>query len=127
WYCDPASPDGIFEAIAAAWSAPLRADLGPAIAARHTWHRAAEETLRGYEEVLQMPTDQPATRWLPDLATDDYIAHLEDLIQLQLEATSFRDQQYTDLQTTNRRIYDEFQALQVYHAAQIAEQTQNAA
>lgn len=115
WYCDPASPDGIFEAVAAAWSAPLRTDLGPAIAARHTWRRAAEETLRGYEEVLQMPTDEPTTRWLPDLATDDYIAHLEALIQLQLEATAARDQQYSALEASYRHLHGEFQALQGHY------------
>lgn len=116
WYCDPASPDGLFEALAAAWSAPLRADLGPAIAARHTWRRAAEETARGYEEVLRMATDEPTTRWLPDLAPGEYVAHLEDLLQLQLEATAARDRQYADLEDAHRRLHDEFRALQGHYA-----------
>lgn len=98
WYCDPTSPDSLFEALAAAWSALPREGLRTKLAARYSWHRAAEETLRGYEEVLRMGETKRNTQWLPEVATEDYITHLEDLIQLQLEATAFRDQQYTDLQ-----------------------------
>ncbi|MGN6758111.1 MAG: glycosyltransferase family 4 protein [Thermomicrobiales bacterium] len=97
WYCRASEPDSVRDAVAAAWAAPLRADLGPAIVARFTWRRAAEETLRGYEEVLRMPHDQQDTRWLPDLPPAEYIAHLENLVQLQLEATAFRDAQYDEL------------------------------
>jgi glycosyltransferase involved in cell wall biosynthesis len=97
WYCRASEPDSVREAVAAAWGAPLRADLGPALAARFTWRRAAEETLRGYEEVLRMPRDTQNTRWLPDLPPAEYIAHLENLVQLQLEATAFRDAQYDEL------------------------------
>jgi hypothetical protein len=34
---------------------------------------------------------------LPDLPPAEYIAHLENLVQLQLEATAFRDAQYDEL------------------------------
>jgi glycosyltransferase involved in cell wall biosynthesis len=108
WYCDPTSPGSLFAALAAAWSAPLRADSGHDLAERYSWRRAAEVTARGYEEVLQMERPTTNTRWLPDLPTDDYVAHLEDLIQIQLEATAFRDQQYGVLQEEHRDLYMQF-------------------
>jgi len=115
WYCDPTAPDSLFEAITAAWSAPPRADAGSDLAARYSWRRAAEVTARGYEEVLRMAEPATHTRWLPDLPTEDYVAHLEDLVQLQLEATAFRDQQYGALQAEHRDLYGEFHTLQGLH------------
>ena len=112
WYCDPTAPDSLFEALAAAWSAPLQAGAGGDLAERYSWRRAAEVTTRGYEEVLRMAEPAAATRWLPDLPTEDYIAHLEELLQLQLEATAFRDQQYGALQAEHRDLYGQFRALQ---------------
>ncbi len=115
WYCDPTAPDSLSEALAAAWSAPLRAGAGGDLAARYSWRRAAEVTARGYEEVLHMAEPAAHTRWLPDLSTEDYIAHLEDLLQLQLEATAFRDQQYGALQGEHRDLYGQFRTLQGLH------------
>lgn len=97
WYCDPTDPAQIGAQIAAAWSAPLRPEFGRTLAERYTWRHVAEETVRGYEEVLSMSERTTTSRWLPDLAPDEYIAHLEELVQLQLEATAFRDQEYTEL------------------------------
>ena len=115
WYCDPTTPDGLVKALAAAWSAPPRADAGRDLAERFSWRRAAEVTARGYEEVLRMAEPTAATRWLPDLPTEDYIAHLEDLLQVQLEATAFRDQQYGALQAEHRDLFGQFQTLQGLH------------
>lgn len=111
WYCDPTDTTQLAQAITAAWSAPRRPELGKALAERYTWRHAAEETLRGYEEVLTM-TDTATPRWLPDLSTDDYITQLEETVQLQLEATAFRDQQYGEIQGSLRDLYAEFQELQ---------------
>ena len=115
WYCDPIAPDSLFEALAAAWSAPPRADAVADLAARYSWRRTAEMTARGYEEVLRMAEPASSTRWLPDLPTEDYIAHLEDLFQIQLEAIAFRDQQYGALQAEHRDLYGQFRALQGLH------------
>lgn len=115
WYCDPTAPDSLIEALAAAWSAPPRAGGRSDLAERYSWRRAAEVTARGYEEVLHMAEPAAHTRWLPDLSTEDYIAHLEDLFQLQLEATAFRDQQYGALQGEHRDLYGQFRTLQGLH------------
>ncbi len=121
WYCDPTAPDSLFEALAAAWSTPPRAGggggggAGGDLAERYSWRRTAEITARGYEEVLQMAESAAQIRWLPELSAAEYIAYLEDLIQLQLEATAFRDQQYGALQGEHRDLYEEFRALQGLH------------
>jgi glycosyltransferase involved in cell wall biosynthesis len=112
WYCDPTDPEQIGAMIAAAWSAPLRPTLGQRLAERYTWRHVAAETLRGYEEVLAMTDETRTTRWLPGLTEGEYITHLEELVQLQLEATAFRDQQYAGLQSEHRDLYAEFRELQ---------------
>ncbi len=117
-YCDPTSSDSLAAALAAAWSAPSRQGVDPPIPTGHSWRQAAEDTLRGYEEVLRMTTDDATTRWLPEVPDGAYIAHLEDLIQLQLEATAARDAQFAALEAANRRLYAEFQELQGLHQGQ---------
>lgn len=116
WYCDPLTARGIVEPLAAAWAAPLDIARGQRVAAAHTWHHAAELTLHAYEEVLRMTDVPQTTHWLPALATDEYITHLEDLVQLQLEATAFRDRQFAEVQAAHSALYAEFKALQEYHA-----------
>ncbi len=112
WYCDPTTTTGIAEPLSAAWAAPLDTALGQRVAAEHTWRHAAVVTLHAYEEVLRM-TDLPqTTQWLPTLPAADYVTHLEELVQLQLEATAFRDQQFADTQTAHSALYAEFKALQ---------------
>ena len=110
WYCDPTDPTQIGAMIAEAWSAPLRPTLAQRLADRYTWHHVAAETLRSYEEVLTMTDGTQTTRWLPNLTEGEYITYLEELVQLQLEATAFRDQQYAGLQAEHRDLYAEFQA-----------------
>jgi glycosyltransferase involved in cell wall biosynthesis len=112
WYCDPTTIAGIAEPLAAAWAAPLDTALGQRVAAEHTWRHAAIITLHAYEEVLRM-TDLPqTTQWLPTLPTADYVTHLEELVQLQLEATAFRDRQFADTQAAHSALYAEFKELQ---------------
>jgi hypothetical protein len=112
WYCDPTTTAGIVEPLAAAWAAPLDSALGQRVAAEDTWRHAAVVTLHAYEELLRM-TDLPqTTHWLPTLPTADYVTHLEELVQLQLEATAFRDRQFADTLATHSALYAEFEALQ---------------
>ncbi|HEY8597596.1 MAG TPA: glycosyltransferase family 4 protein [Thermomicrobiales bacterium] len=115
WYCDPTPAEGISGPLAAAWAAPLDDTLGKRVMAAYTWQHAAELTLRAYEEVLQMTEVPPSTRWLPTLATDDYFTHLEEMVQLQLEVTAFRDRQFAEVQAAHGALYAEFKALQEYH------------
>lgn len=112
WYCDPATTTGIVEPLAAAWAAPLNPAHGQRVAAKHTWRHAAELTLHAYEEVLRMAELPQTTQWLPALPADDYATHLEELVQLQLEATAFRDRQFAEVQVAHSALYAEFKALQ---------------
>lgn len=108
------------------------------------WRRAAEETRLGYEDagriwrarlkdwtertgamaVTEQPGDDEADRaarppWLPDLPPHEYIAHLEGLIQLQLEAIAlrdarhadFRDAQYAQLLANHRGLEESYHTL----------------
>ncbi len=52
------------------------------------------------------------TQWLPTLPTADYVTRLEELVQLQLEATAFRDRQFAEVQFAHSALYAEFKALQ---------------
>ncbi|MDP9371372.1 MAG: glycosyltransferase, partial [Chloroflexota bacterium] len=115
WYCDPRSADSIRAAIAAAYTAPLRPELGRALAARYTWRRTAEETARAYEDVMRHEGQgrdsdhaggaaRARPRWLPTLPPEDYIAYLEDLLRLDLEATAYRDAQHAELQREYARL-----------------------
>ena len=115
WYCDPRSVDSIREAVASAYAAPLRPQLGEAIAGHYTWRRAAEETLRGYEEVMTDHRQRdvpPAPPWLPKLPTEEYVAHLEGLLRLQIEAMAHRDDQYRSLEDYARGVEQAYQVLE---------------
>ena len=109
WYCDPHSVDSIREAVGAAFAAPLEPARYQTLAARWSWRRAAEETLRGYEDVMNdtestPPDEGHPAQWLPALPPDEYIAHLESLFQLQLEAMAYRDAQHHALEEYARRV-----------------------
>ncbi len=52
WYCDPDSPASIKEAVDAAYSAPYNEAFKEYILANYTWEKAAKETLKGYNKVL---------------------------------------------------------------------------
>jgi glycosyltransferase involved in cell wall biosynthesis len=53
FYCDPASPDSIREAVTAAANAEPPAELQKLILEKYTWKQAAIATLEAYKEVLQ--------------------------------------------------------------------------
>lgn len=52
FYCDPASPGSIRQAIEQAARAPFPAALRNKIHTQYTWHKAAEKTLAAYQQVL---------------------------------------------------------------------------
>ena len=79
WYCDPDSAASVKAAVAAAWAAPLRPEVGPALAERFTWERAARATLDVYQEALQMPAAERDALF-PEA---DYARYLEDLAEAQ--------------------------------------------
>jgi len=54
WYCDPGSPDSIYDAIVKASQAPLTSKLHDKIAIVYNWQQTAMETLAVYEEVLNV-------------------------------------------------------------------------
>ena len=52
WYCDPADPDSIREAILEAYNAPSDNVLPDRIREEYTWENAARETMKGYQIAL---------------------------------------------------------------------------
>jgi glycosyltransferase involved in cell wall biosynthesis len=123
WYCDPDSPDSVKAAIADAWAAPLRPELGPALAERFTWERAARATLATYEEALQMRATGDPDPAFPDA---DYARYLEDLALAHQHLDEERRRLIDDLaaglaaeRQERERFEDAFRALE----AAIQEQT----
>lgn len=53
FYCDPASPESIRQAVEKAANAPFPEDLRKKILTNYTWQKAAEKTLAAYKQVLQ--------------------------------------------------------------------------
>jgi glycosyltransferase involved in cell wall biosynthesis len=53
FYCDPALPQSIFEAVDAASKAQVNPDLAEMVKGNYTWEKAAEETYEVYKEVLK--------------------------------------------------------------------------
>lgn len=52
YYCDPANPISIAEAIEQAYAAPVNPELEKKVRREYTWNRAAEKTLEAYKKVL---------------------------------------------------------------------------
>ncbi len=52
WYCDPASPASIREAVRAAWETPVDPVLRAHVLDRFTWMHTARATLEAFREVL---------------------------------------------------------------------------
>ncbi|HEX6169318.1 MAG TPA: glycosyltransferase, partial [Chitinophagaceae bacterium] len=52
FYCDPALPESIFEAVAAASKAQVDPALAEMVKRNYSWKKAAEETYKVYKEVL---------------------------------------------------------------------------
>jgi glycosyltransferase involved in cell wall biosynthesis len=59
WYCEPEDPASIRSAITAAYEAPYNEAFRKRILEQYTWDRAAEETLKAYEFVLQQAAGKP--------------------------------------------------------------------
>lgn len=93
WYCDPDSSASVRAAVAAAWAAPLRPAVGPALAERFTWERAARATLSVYEEALQMTA---ADREVAFPETE-YTRYLEELVTAQQRLDLERQRQIGEL------------------------------
>jgi len=53
FYCDPALPQSIFEAIDAASKAQVNPELAEMVKRNYSWKKAAEETYKAYKEVLE--------------------------------------------------------------------------
>jgi glycosyltransferase involved in cell wall biosynthesis len=52
WYCDPARPRSIRDAVLAAWEAPPRPALRQHIVDNYTWEHTAKATLHAYLDIL---------------------------------------------------------------------------
>ena len=59
WYCDPASPASILEAVRHGWDHPPPSELRDRVLNRFTWKHVAEATLAGYRSVLRRPAGPP--------------------------------------------------------------------
>jgi glycosyltransferase involved in cell wall biosynthesis len=106
-YCDPWDEGSIAAAVAAALAAPPPEGLGKRLHAEFSWRRSAEETLVVYEEAMRAHEQRDGEPLLPPA---QYAEHLEELVQLQLEAIAFRDESL-----------DGFQAHTANLAAQVAQ------
>ena len=53
FYCDPALPESIFEAVNAASKARVDPGLAEMVKRNYSWKKAAEETYKAYKEVLE--------------------------------------------------------------------------
>jgi glycosyltransferase involved in cell wall biosynthesis len=60
WYCDPASPATILDAVNGAASSPRREGLIRKIAETYTWGIAAAETAAAYEAIVSSPSGRKA-------------------------------------------------------------------
>lgn len=57
FYCDPSSPESIYQAIETASNESYNEYLGRKIAAKYTWQQAARQTLKAYQTVLAYQHD----------------------------------------------------------------------
>ena len=113
WYCDPESVDSIREAVSAAFGAPLDGRLAEHVST-YTWRGAAEKTRAVYEAVMgERGDDAPGADWRASLTPEQYIEHLESLIQLQLETIALRDGHYANAREQAERAVEYAQSLEV--------------
>ena len=60
WYCDPARPETIRQAVKGAWQTPFRAALRERVIDHYSWRHTAKATLEGYQMALhQTPDSNP--------------------------------------------------------------------
>ncbi len=117
WYCDPESVESIHDAVAAAFAAPLDDRRRNHVAQRFTWRQAAEKTRAAYEAVVsERSTDPVEESWRAALSPEQYIEHLESLIQLQLETIALRDGHYAHAREQAERASEYAQSLEAERA-----------
>ncbi len=54
FYCDPASPQSIFEAVEQAAQTDFRKELQQKISLHYTWQQAAASTLKAYQNIISL-------------------------------------------------------------------------
>ena len=117
WYCDPEPVESIHDAVAAAFAAPLDDRLRDHITERFTWRQAAEKTRATYEVVVSERSTEPEEEnWRAELTPEQYIEHLESLIQLQLETIALRDGHYAHAREQAERASEYAQSLEAERA-----------
>lgn len=60
WYCDPAKPKSIREAVETAHASPFQEQLRQRVLERYTWRHTAEATLAAYRILLRLPQSESA-------------------------------------------------------------------
>ncbi len=112
-YCDPESVDSIREAVATAFRAPPDDRLRECVS-QLTWSRAAEKTRAVYDDVMSERDDETTgADWRAALTPEQYIEHLESLLQLQLESIALRDGHYANAREQAERAVEYAQSLEV--------------
>lgn len=119
-YCDPESVESIRGAVAAALASPRDGRLAEHVGT-FTWANAARKAKSLYESVMSERSDSAGPEWHAALTPEQYIEHLESLIQLQLESISLRDGHYANAREQAERAVEYAQSLEVERARLEAE------
>ena len=105
----------------AALAAPLDVRLRDHVRDRYSWRRAAERTLAVYEAVMTERDTEAGGEWRAALTPEQYIEHLESLVQLQLETIALRDGHYANAREQAERAVEYAQSLEAERARLEAE------
>jgi glycosyltransferase involved in cell wall biosynthesis len=111
-YCDPESIASIRDAVERALATAPDGRAGER-AAVFTWSRAAERTRVVYDAVSEDRPNAVDREWRAALSPEQYIEHLESLIQLQLETIALRDGHYASVREQAERAVEYAQSLEV--------------
>ena len=119
-YCDPESIESIRDAVAAALASPRDGRLVEHVGS-FTWANAARDASAVYEQVMSERSASAGGEWRAALTPEQYIEHLESLIQLQLETISLRDGHYANAREQAERAVEYAQSLEAERARLEAE------
>ena len=119
-YCDPESIESIRDAVAAALASPRDGRLAEHVGG-FTWANAARDASAVYEQVMSERSASAGGEWRAALTPEQYIEHLESLIQLQLETISLRDGHYANAREQAERAVEYAQSLEAERARLEAE------